>query len=131
MHTTNYANTLIRVAPDCTARARVPDRLGTVGALQYRLLSEAPYALTSDALMVEVRALRTDPAADRAAVRAELFARPQACLRASPLVKTLGWALHHDARGRVALVDPGSERHAALEADPDVVKVNGMRSSRA
>ena len=33
----------------------------------------------------------------------EFFARPQACLRGSPLPKTYGWRLLFDDDGRVAL----------------------------
>jgi hypothetical protein len=128
MHSTNYHLTLITPAPDCPASlARAPDRPGSVADLQYRALAAAPGTLTSDDVIWGTICARRGPAAgDRAA----FFARPQACLRASPLVKTLGWALYHDGDGRVSLVDPASPAFAALMADPAVTKRPGMRNSR-
>lgn len=63
------------------------------------LLSSAPYAMTSDELLLAVENDRKGPVAADA-----FFARSQACLRVSPLVKRHGYGLHHDAEGRVALV---------------------------
>ena len=69
--------------------------------------------------------------AERKAARAAFFAKPQACLRSSPLVKIYGWGLHHDEKGRVALVGAGTEPYKALLADPQLETVNGMRRKRA
>ncbi len=133
MHTTNYFNTLIEVSGDCPASSgKVPRRSGTVALLQYRFLSERPYAFTSDELLAAVAAERQGRDADEwDAVRAELFSRPQACLRASPLVKTFGWGLHHDDKGRVALVDSSGLEYRRLVADAGIAKTPGMRSTRA
>lgn len=133
MHTTNYFNTLIEVSGDCPAKAgKVPGRAGTVALLQYRFLSERPYAFTSDELLAAVAAERQGRDADEwAEVKAELFSRPQACLRASPLVKSFGLGLHHDAEGRVALVDCAGADYQRLLSDETVVKTPGMRSKRA
>ncbi|GGL74909.1 DUF6157 family protein [Wenxinia marina] len=133
MHTTNYRNTLITVSADTRARrASVPNRPGTVAERQYRMIAAAPYALTSDDVIATVEADRKDIAeAERAAFRADYFATGRACLRTSPLVKSYGWGIHHDAEGRVALVARDSADYARLEADPAVAKVPGMRSSRA
>lgn len=133
MHTTNYSNTLILVSEDCDAPAgQVPGRAGTVAALQYEMLKDAPYTMTSDDLVFEVHAHRTGIAeAGREAARAVFFSKGQPCLRASPLVKTYGWGVHHDDKQRVALVDTRSARYAELIEDDSVTKVNGMRSKRA
>lgn len=131
MHSINYTNTLITMAEDCpAATARAPEKPGTVAALQYEMLAAAPYKLTSDDLLVEVEARRKG-ASDKAALRAALFSKPQACLRASPLVKTYGFGLHHDGQSRVALIPAESPRYAELLADPAVKKRPGMRSARA
>ena len=61
----------------------------------------------------------------------EFFSRGQACLRSSPLVKTLGWALHQDAVGRVALIDPAVEFFEMLMASDSITKRFGLRSKRA
>lgn len=131
MHTTNYTDALILPSADCGAVGRVPDKAGTIAALQYELLTATPYQLTSDDLLLEVTARRGNVAANaRAALRQALFSKGQPCLRASPLVKTYGWAIHHDAQSRVAVVSPDDPGFAALMSDPTVDKVAGMRSRR-
>lgn len=131
MYTTNYVDTLILPAEDCKAVAKVPDKTGTVAQMQFARLIE-PYAVDSDTLSVEVMGRRRDvPKEEWADLRTEIFGKGQACLRASLLVKTYGWALHHDGQARVALIDPRSARFQVLMGDPDVVKVKGMRTRRA
>jgi hypothetical protein len=126
MHSTNYFSTLITASADSpVSQATPPAKPGTVAERQYTLLADTPYAVTSDELLLAVAAQR-DPA-----ITAEsFFAKPQACLRASPLVKKHGFGLHHDAEGRVALVPVESPQYAALLEDPQVAKRPGMRSSR-
>lgn len=93
---TNRPNTFITVSPDSPAtKGETPAKAGSVAALQYALLAAEPYAWTSDDLLFEVHARRHEIAPEeRAAARHMFFAKPQACLRASPLVKTFGWGLH-------------------------------------
>jgi hypothetical protein len=100
--------------------------------MQYDRLSVAPYAMTSDKLIIAVLATRKDiPEGDWPAFSAEYFRKGQPCLRVSPLVKSIGWALHHDTESRVALVDVASARFAALLADDSIGKIHGMRNKRA
>jgi hypothetical protein len=134
--TTNYQNTFIAVAPDCTARSAEAPPLDpakpTVAALQFELLSEKPYQLTSDDLLFTVHAIRSGIAdADLEQEHERFFAKDQACLRASPLGKRYGWATHHDEQGRVALVGVGTAEYERLAAQPDLVQKAAMRSSRA
>nr|WP_314075979.1 DUF6157 family protein [uncultured Roseococcus sp.] len=126
MHTTNYRDTLITMSGDCPVTvATPPTKEETVAGRQFALLSAAPYAMTSDQLLLAVENDR------KGAVTAEaFFAKPQACLRASPLVKKHGYGLHHDSGGRVALVAVESPDYARLLADASVVKRPGMRSAR-
>lgn len=125
-HSTNYRTTLITVAADCAALLSAPPaKPGTVAGMQYEMLAARPYQLTSDELLRAVEQARKG--ADAAA---RLFDKPQACLRASPLVKQYGFGLHHDAEARVALVPVESDDYARLLADPEVKKRPGMRSSR-
>ena len=131
MHTTNYQATLITPSPDCpTSCGQRPAKPGTVAALQYELLAAAPHTMTSDDLLWAVDCARKGGDVADPVARAAFFARPMACLRASPLVKTLGWALHHDAAGRVALVDPATAEFGALSARADLTRLPGMRSAR-
>ncbi|WP_127129639.1 DUF6157 family protein [Georgenia sp. SYP-B2076] len=141
MGTTNYCDTFIAVAEDCRATAGTVPPAGarpTVAALTYELISAAPYALTSDDVLFTVHAIRHGiPEAERARAREEFFARPQPCLRSSPLGKSYGWGVHSDGDGRVALVGRETERYRVL-TDPaattpegrPIAQTRAMRSSR-
>jgi len=102
----------------------VPEKQGTIAAVGHALLAE-PYAMTSDDLLFATHQAR---GGDKS--REDFFARPQACLRASPLVKQFGWGVHHDGEGRIALVGMESEAYRRLLDDPAVAKTPGMRRSR-
>ncbi len=132
-HTTNYAGAFITVAGDCPVTDGVtPAKADSVAGVQLSLLLAAPYALTSDELLFAVYALRKGAKeCDLAEARKAFFAKPQACLRASPLVKSHGWGLHHNALGHVAAYPMGSARYAELAADPALKVVAGIRSKRA
>lgn len=136
MGSTNYSGTHIQVAEDCPVEAAeqppLNDKAPTVAALQYALISERPYELTSDDVLFEVYATRQAiPPEKRSAAREAFFAKDQACLRSSPLGKRYGWGIHHDADSRVALVPLGSDGYQALAADPAVKQLKAMRSKRA
>ena len=132
MHSTNYVNTLILPSEDCRAdRACAPTKLGSIAMLQFEVLG-ADDALTSDDILLHVTCQRREiPREEWELLRSEIFSKGQPCLRTSPLVKTFGWALFHDAKSIVSLIDPDSENFTALMDDDDVTKVNGMRSRRA
>jgi hypothetical protein len=133
MHSTNYSNTLILASPDCPVRAgTIPGKQGTIAAIQYELLSRAPSQMSSDDLLLAVEARRKGVKdSDLAAFRKTFFAKPQACLRASPLVKSFGWGIYHDADSKIALVGCETEEYKALVENPSMKKVAGMRSRRA
>lgn len=132
--TTNYVDTFIAVAPDCGATAaEVPPTAAraSVASLQYALLHDHPYELTSDEVLFEVHAIRQGlSGSERDAEHERFFAKPQACLRASPLPKRYGWGIHHDAESRVALVPLGSPEYEALASRDDLAQKAAMRSSR-
>lgn len=128
MHTTNYTDTFIAVAPDCpaTAAEAPPEREpATVARLQYEMLRDAPYRHTSDDVVHASQGER------RGIDRETFFSTGQACLRSSPLVKRYGWGLHHDAEGRVALVPVESGEYREHLADTGLTQLAGMRSRRA
>lgn len=136
MGSTNYISTFIQVAEDCPVIAAetppVSDGAPTVAALQFALISERPYELTSDDVLFEVHALRQGiPDEVRTEARTQFFAKDRACLRSSPLGKRYGWGIHSDPRGRVALVALGSAEYRALIADAAVKQVRAMRTKRA
>jgi hypothetical protein len=133
-------DTFVLVAPDCPAKVGiVPVAKGagpTVPALQYELLTARPYALTLADLIYETHVRRaglTRAEADTrsAAIRAELFAKPHPCMRASALPKRYGWGVHHDARGRIALHAVESAEYRRLAAGAaDIAVVAAMRNKR-
>jgi hypothetical protein len=133
--TTDYFDTFIAVAPDCrVAVAEVPPVAvkPSVAALQFELIAEHPYELTSDDILFTVHAQRAGIAdADLEAERERFFSKGQPCLRASPLGKRYGWGTHHDEHGRVALVGVGTAEYARLAADATLTQKAAMRSSRA
>jgi len=138
LHTTNYFDTFITVAPDSAAtEAIVPPERATpsVAERTYRLIADNPHRYTSDDVIFAVWADRREaPDSERDALRAEFFSKGQPCLRSSDLGKRYGWGVHSDAEGRVALVPLGSaeyERLASGEGEARPVTVTAaMRSSR-
>jgi len=135
MGSTNYTNTLILVAEDCPVVAAEKPPVSTpasVAALQFTLITEHPYELTSDDVLFAVHAARKSiPAEQRTDARLAFFAKDQACLRSSPLGKRYGWGIHHNAESRVALVPVGSDAYRDLAADPALRLLKAMRSKRA
>lgn len=136
MGSSNYSSSFIQVADDCPTDTaeQLPTggRAPTVAALQYALIAQHPYELTSDDVLFEVYAIRQGiTAAERAGAREAFWAKGQPCLRSSPLGKRYGWGIHYDANSRVALVPLGSDEYQALAADPTVKQLKAMRSKRA
>ena len=126
MKTTNFCDTLVTVSSDAPVTVgTIPEKPGTVAQVQHALLAGKPYAMTSDDLLHAAHLARGGEKD-----RASFFAKPQACLRASPLVKQFGWGIHHDGEGRIAMVAMESDDYARLLADPAVKKTPGMRRSR-
>lgn len=137
LHSTNYENTFIAVAPDCSAdEGKPPPESSTVASLTFRMLHKAPYSLTSDEVIFDVYAQRKKILnRDRKSAREELFSKGQACLRASALGKTYGWGIHFDSRGLTALYGCESAEYTKLAEghapDGTVVTVKAaMRSKR-
>lgn len=131
MHSTNYTNTLICPADDCEVVAKIPEKPGSVAALQYRLLIDNAYALTSDDVLCAVAAKRKGlDCTDMDQFRAAFFSKGQPCFRASPLTKTHGWAVHSDENGYVALLSPVEPRFTELCRNTQVLKVKALRNKR-
>jgi hypothetical protein len=139
-HTTNYYDTFIAVAEDCTAAEGVapPSRATpSTAELTHRMIAEHPYRYTSDDVIFTVWADRNGLAeADRPAARTQFFSKGQPCLRSSDLGKRYGWGVHADAEGRVAVFPLQSEEYASLAAGiapdgSDVIVKRAMRSSRS
>lgn len=137
----NYFKTLIAVADDCpVAASEVPAPRGgpTVASLQYRMLAEHPRTYTQEDVLFQTwldrqELPRKPAAAELRRLREEFFAKPQACLRASPLPKKYGWGLLFDDEGRITLTPMESLEYQRI-ADGKVAGVRvvkAMRSKRA
>ena len=136
----NYYNTFITVAPDSTAAAgTAPAMRGsapTVPLIQYELLANEPYTMTQEELYYRVHLKHkgiSDEEAEAAGTRIfdELFAKPQACMRASALPKKYGWGVHFDDQGRIALYGVETPEYTQFAAGSDKLKVlPAMRSSK-
>ncbi len=64
-------------------------------------------------------------------LRDEFFAKPYACMRASPLTKQYGWGAHYDEKGRIAIYPVESEEYRRLVKDKNIKKFSAMRGKRA
>ena len=138
----NYYRTLIAVADDCPVGGSVvPPQRGakpTVATLQYEMLAGSPYVHTQEDVLFQSW-LQRQPLpgglspAEVARLRAEFFAKPQACLRSSPLPKQYGWGFRFDDRGLLALCPMEStEYRNVIEGKVEGVQVlKAMRSKRA
>ena len=134
MHTTNYVNTFIEVADDCKAEtAKVPPEKAAknVAQMQFEMISQHPYQYTSDEVIFSIYASRNQIAtAELETKQAEFFSKGQACLRASPLGKTYGWGIHHDAESKVAIYALASNEYNRLKNDPSLKHLKAMKSAR-
>lgn len=140
----NYFKTLIAVADDCpVAHSEVPaprprDAQPTVASLQYQMLAEHPRTYTQEDVLFQTWLDRQElpkkpAAAELRRMREEFFAKPQACLRASPLPKKYGWGLLFDDEGRITLTPMESKEYQRI-ANGEVAGikvVKAMRSKRA
>lgn len=135
-----YFDTLIAVAPDCPVDHAVPPTphggKPTVAVIQYDLLSASPGRLTQPDVLFRSWLARQEnpdvPAPEQEALRTAFFAKPQACLRASPLPKKYGWGLLFDHEGRITLCPMESESYARIIAgeEPSLTIRPALRSSR-
>lgn len=138
--TMSYTKTFIRVSPDTKATAGTvpPEKAGarTVAGWQHALLTGQPYQFTERELYFQVHCHRhgisaAEAAKRRDAIFSEVFAKPQACLRASPLPKSYGWGVHYDERGRIAILAMEAPAYAKLSKDTALKQLDAMRSKRA
>ena len=92
----NYFQTVIAVAEDCpVAQSVVPTDRGakkSVAVLQYEMLVDSPYVYTQEDVLFDIWFQRQNmldkSEAEVTRLRDEFFAKPQACLRSSPLPKS-------------------------------------------
>lgn len=137
-HESNYVNTFISVADDCPAELAAvppgkPDKT-SVADVQYDLLVTRPYHYRQDdVLFASSAGVRGVPDLTEGVLaerRQAFFAKPQACLRTSPLAKRYGWGVHFDAKGHAAAFPMESDDYQRLQADASLKQLKAMRSKR-
>lgn len=135
VHTTNYQNTFIQVAADCSATSgQIPMAKGdakTIAQLQYNLISNKPYQYTSDDVLFHVFAMRnnlTEHEMEKA--REQFFSKGQPCFRASPLTKRYGWGIHYNGEAKVALYGCHTPAYKQLSEDKNLKVIKAMRSGK-
>ena len=130
----------IEIAPDSpTQKSIVPQQKNgkpTIATIEYELLSSKPYAYTLAELKfaTHVKHKQIAPAELRAQgkqLREAFFAKPYACMRASPLTKQYGWGAHYDEKGGIALYPVEGKEYQRFVADKSVKKFTAMRSKKA
>lgn len=134
-HTTNYHNTFIAVADDCSAlEGEIPPMKGdvrSVAYIQYEILKQNPYKYTSDDVLFQVFAERKDlTASELKEAREEYFSKGQPCFRASPLTKRYGWGVHNNEEGKIAIYGCDTDAYQAFLNDATVKVVKAMKTSK-
>jgi hypothetical protein len=135
-------DTFVLVATDCpVTKAVVPAPRGdkpTIAVIEHELLTTKPYTLTLEDLLFEVyvrrqELTRAEVKARGKALRAELFAKSHACMRASPLPKKYGWGVHYDQCGKLALCAMESDDYQRFATGrvEGIEIVPAMRTKRA
>ena len=135
MKTTNYQNTFIEVAEDCTAKmAQIPPQKGnkkTIANYQFELLYDNPYQFTSDDVIFKIHAIRQEiPTVFIEAERQKFFSKGQACFRASPLAKRYGWGFHFNKDKKVAIYPVESEEYQQFANSSSLEHTKAMRSKK-
>lgn len=135
IHTTNYLNTFIAVADDCIAKkGEIPPEKKsgkTLANRQFDLIMKHPYQYTSDDVLFQCFAQKSDLKGNLTMARTAFFSKGQACLRSSPLAKRYGWGIHSNEEGKVALFGVESEEYAYFYVDKRLRVVKAMRSKKA
>jgi len=133
-HTTNYFNTLIEIAEDCPVSESVipPEKKEkTIANLQYDFLIKSPYKYTSDDIIFNCNMIKNDILeSEKAEEKLKFFSKGQARLRTSPLAKRYGFGIHHNDKGKVAIIPAESKEYHDLVENNSVKKVKAMRSKR-
>lgn len=134
IHTTNYFDTFIEVAPDTKANSGTPPpskEKKTVAQMQYDLIANNPYQYSSDDILFQVYADRNDlNESEYKQAREQFFSKGQPCLRTSPLTKTYGYGIHSNKNGKIALYGMETREYANFITDSGVVKVKAMKSGK-
>ena len=127
IHSTNYFDSFISVAPDSKAVEGIePGERAPTARHMFEMIHGSPYRYTSDDV---IYAAHVRSKGSNALKRGEFFSKGQACLRSSALAKTFGWGIHFDRDGHVALYGVESKEYRGFAKGLPVRAA--MRSRRA
>jgi hypothetical protein len=130
----------IEIAPDSpTQKSIVPQDKGSkrsIASIEYELLRGKPYAYTQAELKFATHVQHKQlPAEDlkmhRQQIWDDFFAKPYACMRASPLTKKYGWGAHYDEQGKIAIYPVESQEYQRFIKDKSIQRFFAMRCKRA
>lgn len=127
LHTTNYFDTFIAVAPDCPVdSAEIPPQKEpkTIAQIEYEMLKDHPYTYTSDDVLNRAHGKNKNIS------REAFFAKGQPCMRSSPLTKRYGWGVHSNGVGKIAIFPVESAEYKKLSKDKNLKHLQAMRSKR-
>jgi len=135
LHTTNYNDTFIEVAEDCSVKAgEVPPIKGekrSVANIQYEIISKNPYQFTSDDVLFRVYAEREGLSKNELeTARKQFFSKGQPCFRSSPLTKRYGWGVHSDKGGKIALYGVETVEYKNFSKDTKLRKIKALKTKR-
>ncbi len=135
IHTTNYFNTFIAVAEDCSAaKGEIPaEKKGekTLAGMAFEMIVKNPYHFTSDDVLFSIFAQRNDlTTLELDDARAEFFSKGQPCLRTSALGKRYGWGLHYNADGKIALYGCETDVYQNYLEQDGVKLLKAMKSKK-
>lgn len=131
----SYKNTFITSSEDSTVDSAVVPvpRNGklTIASIQYELIKHNPYKYTEEDVQFKTYLTKHQMELHHTDVmREQFFSKPQACFRASPLVKKYGWGIHYDEQGKIALYGVNSEEYNRFLDLENITLLKGMRSKR-
>jgi len=135
IHTTNYTDTFIEVAPDCPATCgEVPptnENAKTIASIQFEMIEKHPYQYTSDDILFQVYAERNDlTKSEYKQAREHFFSKGQPCFRSSPLTKRYGWGIHSDKDGKIAIYGCDTTEYKKKSSDTTLKVIKAMRSGK-
>ena len=135
VHSTNYFDTFIEVAEDTKATCGTqPPSKGdkkSVAEMQYEILSENPYQLSSDDILFQLFANKNNlPEEEYQQAREQFFSKGQPCFRTSLLTKTYGFGIHYDSTGKMAIFGMETTEYQSFISDDKIKKVKAMKSSK-
>lgn len=135
MHSINYYNTFIEIAPDSpTGKGEMPPLKGkkkSIANLQFEMLYENPYQYDSDDVLFGVFAIRQNfEKHELEEQREQFFSKGRPCFRASPLTKKYGWGVHADEEGKIAIYGAETKEYKYFLKDDSIKKVKAMRTKR-